>query len=125
MVGAAGGISRYRNGLRWEVIAHRADLAGLLQAFANVLAFAVHCRVDFVRHLAIALVLFKADVVGSSSDPNCLAIPAKGSLPDTAMVTTGYHGVGLRLLIAEILWPIEQIQYAHRHSPVILILVGL
>src|SRR5579862_7780837 len=125
MIGTSGGVFRFPDRLRREVVAHALDLAGLLQMFPNVIPFSIHGRINLVGHFAVPLVLFKAYVVRAGSDPHCSPVPSEWRLPDTAVMTAGNNGVGLRLLVAKILWSIEQVQRAHRHSQIVFIFVGL
>jgi hypothetical protein len=78
-----------------------------------------------VGNAIVALVFGESNVVGSSTAPYFVALPREGGLPDSEMMTAGHHGDGLGHLVAEILFSPEQIQRAHGHCQVILIVIGL
>src|SRR5690242_16642869 len=109
MVGTTGGILRFFHRLNRQVVEHVLHVPSLLQVLTDVITFAVHRRVNLVRHLAVALVLLEADVVGSCPNPHRFVIPGERRLPYPTMVPASYDGVGLRLLIAKVLRSIEEI----------------
>ena len=68
-----------------------------------MIAFSVDCRINFVRHAAVALVFFEADIMSAGADPDVLTIHLERSFPEAKMMATRDHRVGLCLLVAKIL----------------------
>lgn len=103
MVRAACCILRHLDGFRREVKRETLHFLGLLQALSNIFAFTIHRGINFMGHLAVALVFLKADVVRARADPNWLAIPGERRLPYTKMMAAGHHRDWFCLFISEIL----------------------
>src|SRR5450432_2554843 len=125
MVAVSGGVACILHRIVGQIVSEGLGLAGLLQGDANVVAFAVDGRIDFVSYAAVALVLGEADVVSSGTAPYVVSLPRKCSLPDAEVVAAGDHGDGLGQLVAEILVPPKQIQRGYGHGQVVFLVVGL
>src|SRR5437764_7608617 len=110
MVAVASGVLGFLHSIRRPKIRERFYLLGLLQTAANVVALAIDGGIDLVSHAVIAFVFGKANVVGSCTRPDLVAVPGERRLPNAEMMAARDHRDRLRHFVAEILPPPEQVQ---------------
>src|SRR5207245_3944341 len=79
---APGGGLSFLQRLCGHEIGQPADFSRLLQASRNVFPLSVHLRIYLVGHQTVAMILFKANIMGSRSHPNHLAMCFPRSFPD-------------------------------------------
>ena len=67
------------DGVRRSHVGRLRHKAGLGEAVADIVAFSVGVRIDFVGDTVVALIAVEADVVSAGSDPGCLAVELNGA----------------------------------------------
>src|SRR5579864_2060487 len=108
MVAISSGIFGVLHGIWGEIVAQGFGQFGLLQAYADVVAFAVYGWIDLVGDVVVAAVLSEPDVVSTGADPDLVVFPGEGRLPDAEMMAAGDHGDRLSHLVTEILLAVKQ-----------------
>src|SRR4029077_675939 len=102
LISIARGVLGLMDRIRWKIVGQALHFIGLLQAAADDVALPIDQGIDLVGKAAIALIPGEANIASAGTDPDLLAVPGEGCLPDAEMVAAGDHRDGFRGLISEI-----------------------
>src|SRR3954452_4836005 len=117
-----------RRGLRllYWILGQEVSVGNNATAFhqrrADEVTLLIHIGIDLVGDAVVALILLEADIVRCRSHPYILSIELKRRLPDAQMMPLLHDRDRFGTSEAEILRASEEVEFAHRHFHVGLLL---